>query len=96
MTVVSCKAVYVLLIVKINSESCTIVEDVIDEDQEVLEVWLIKLILLLGFPHLCNHSPYFISDNKVAFFVNMKDIGFGLYRCTTGGLKLTYLLLTYV
>lgn len=30
-------------IVKIDSESCTVIEDVIDEDQEVLEVWLIKL-----------------------------------------------------
>lgn len=36
----------VLVTVKINSESCTIMEDVIDEDQEVLKVWLIHLILL--------------------------------------------------
>lgn len=36
----------ILFTVKIDSETCTIVEDVIEEDQVMLGVWLIELIFI--------------------------------------------------
>ena len=58
--------------VKIDSESCTIIEDVIDEDQEVLEVWLIKFNLHILY---CYYQPYgslylgicFVSIEETSF-----------------------------